>query len=585
MKMMKKNRFYLVAIISVLMLNACDQLDREVVTTWNEEQVNSIYSLTKERANAMYSDLPSGFLEIDGAMSASASDEAENTLETSSIQDFNIGSWDAVSNPDNVWAKYFKAIRNINLFLANSDNVNMDPLKLDPAKLAQYNTQVADIIRWKYEGRFLRAFYNFELIKRYGGIPIITTVMNLEDDASTVQRDSLAKCIRYITAECDSAAANLPIKPSGAELGRISKGAALALKAKVLLYAASDLWNTPSWAGGYAHAEYISLPDGANTVVRNARWKAAADAAKAVIDLTGTGYLLTGKYREMFQGALSYNNAENIFVRRNAASNDFEKASYPIGFDLAKSGNAPSENLVNAYEIKESATVAKPFDWSNPTHAANPYATTGATARDPRLFMTVVVNNSTFKARSIELWTGGKDGKGVNLASKTGYYLKKYVDENVDLNLNTTSIHSWSLIRLADVYLWYAEALNEYSQGHADIKIYVDKVRSRVGVAMPGIPAGSQSAIRDIIRHERQIELAFEGHRIWDLRRWMIAPTVLNAKLYGVDIAPNTAVAPTSFTYSKVAVEDRVFTPKMYFYPIPQSELLKMKSWSQNPLW
>ncbi|MBV5343948.1 RagB/SusD family nutrient uptake outer membrane protein, partial [bacterium] len=212
---MKKNIIYLVGLISLFLFQACDQLDREIVTDWNEEQVNSLYSLTRDRATAMYTDLPSGFSEIDGAMTASASDEAENTLETSDVQMFNIGSWDAVANPDNVWAKYFKAIRNVNLFLANSDNVNMDVLKLDPAKLTQYNTQVADIKRWKYEGRFLRAYYNFELIKRYGGIPIITEAMNADDDYTGIQRDSLAKCIRFITAECDSAAANLPVKPSG----------------------------------------------------------------------------------------------------------------------------------------------------------------------------------------------------------------------------------------------------------------------------------------------------------------------------------------------------------------------------------
>ncbi|OIP82846.1 MAG: RagB/SusD family nutrient uptake outer membrane protein [Porphyromonadaceae bacterium CG2_30_38_12] len=575
---MKKNIFYFLGIISLLHFTACDKLDREVITTWNKEEVNSIYSLTKDRATAMYADLPNGFTEIDGAMLASATDEAEHTLETSDVQSFNAGSWDAVTNPDNVWSNYFKAIRNVNLFLANSDGVNMDPLKLDPTKLATYNAQVADIKRWKYEGQFLRSYYYFELIKRYGGVPIITNVLYLGDNVSNIQRDSLAKCVRFIVNECDTAAKYLPVKPVGVELGRASKGAAMALKAKVLLYAASDLWNTPSWATGYANAEFISLPDGNNPVIRTARWKAAADAAKAVIDLAGTGYALALDYKAMFLGSQGYNSTEHIFVRRNAASNEFEKAVYPIGFDLAKSGNAPSQNLVDAYEVKKSATVAEAFDWSNPAHAANLY-----TGRDPRLEASVITNNSLFKARGIEIWTGGKDGKGINLATKTGYYLKKYVDENLDLNLGTTSIHTWSLIRLADVYLWYAEALNEYSPGHADIKKYVDLVRERKTVEMPKVPAGkTQTEMRDIIRHERHVELAFEGHRAWDLRRWMTAPAVLGAELKGVQITQTT---PGVYSYAKIKVEDRVFTPKMYFYPIPQSEILKMSNWKQNPLW
>jgi starch-binding outer membrane protein, SusD/RagB family len=302
-----------------------------------------------------------------------------------------------------------------------------------------------------------------------------------------------------------------------------------------------------------------------------------------VIDLPGTTYALYNNYRNLFITAQSFQSMEHILVRRNGASNTFESANYSVGFDNGKSGTTPSQNLVDAYEVKASATSAVPFNWSDPAHAANPYATTGATARDPRLFLNVIVNNTTYKSRTMEIWTGGKDGKGKDLATKTGYYLKKAVDENINLLTNTTSIHSWSLIRLADVYLWYAEALNEYSPGHADIKKYVDLVRGRAGVAMPPVPAGkTQAEMRDVIRHERQVELAFEGHRIWDLRRWMQAPAVLGAPLKGVEI---TQTAPAVYAYSVIKVEDRVFEPKMYFYPIPQQEILKMPNWAQNPLW
>jgi starch-binding outer membrane protein, SusD/RagB family len=571
-----KKKIYIIGVFALFLLNACQDLDREIITTLGENDVNKTYSFTMNRATALYTDLPAGFLEIDGAMMASMGDEAEHTLETSGVQDFNAGSWNALSNPDNVWAKYFKAVRNVNLFLATSDSVNLDAYRLDPTPSQQviYNTRRAEIKRWKYEGRFLRAYYYFELIKRYGGVPIIKNALTLGDEYAGIQRNSLQECVQFIVDECDSAALKLPAKYPDAELGRATKGAALALKAKVLLYAASDLWNTPTWASGYGKPELISLPAGD----RAARWKAAADAAKAVIDLPGTTYALFNNYRNLFITAQSFQNMEHILVRRNAASNTFERANYSVGFDNGNSGTTPSQNLVDAYEVKVNATSAVPFNWNDPAHAANPYA-----SRDPRLLLNVIVNNSTYKGRTMEIWAGGRDGKGKDLATKTGYYLKKAVDENINLLTNTTSIHSWSLIRLADVYLWYAEALNEYSPGNADIKKYVDLVRGRAGIAMPPVPEGlSQAEMRNVIRHERQVELAFEGHRVWDLRRWMQAPQVLGAPLNGLEI---TQSEPGKFNYTVVKVEDRVFEPKMYYYPIPQQELLKMPNWLQNPLW
>ena len=578
---MKKNIYIILAVITLFLLNSCEKLDQEIITTLSKQQVNSIYSYTQNRATALYTSLPSGFAEINGAMIASACDESEYTLETSNVQWFNIGSWNAIANPDDVWAKYFTAIRSCNLFLSTSDSVNLDAYRLDPTPSQQliYTTRLAQIKTWKYQARFLRAFYYFELVKRYGGVPIIKTALNLGDNVTAINRNSLQDCVDFITSECDSAATVLPAKYADTDLGNATKGAALALKAKVLLYEASDLWNTPSWATGYAHPELISLPSGDRT----ARWKAASDAALAVINLPGTTYALYTDYRNLFITGQGFQSMEHILVCRGTASNTLETANYSVGYDNGHSGNTPSQNLVDAYEVKVNATTAVPFDWTNPVHAANPYAPTGTLGRDPRMNLTVIYNNTTYKSRIVQLWTGGTDGAGKTWASKTGYYLKKYVDESLNLLTGTTSVHSWDLIRLADVYLWYAEALNEYNAGDANIAIYINKVRQRTGVAMPAVPAGlTQSQMRDVIRHERQVELAFEGHRIWDLRRWMLAPTVLGSPLKGVQI---TQTAPSTFTYNVITVENRVFDPKMYFYPIPQSELLKMPTWVQNPLW
>src|SRR5690606_16635724 len=209
----------------------------------------------------------------------------------------------------------------------------------------------------------------------------------------------------------------------------------------------------------------------------------------------------------------TFTSAEIIFARRQAANNTFEIANYPIGYDRGQSGTTPSANLVDIYEVTEGST-AVPFDWGNPAHAANPYAN-----RDPRLAFSVLTNNVAFKGRNIEIWNGGLDGKGRDQATRTGYYLRKYIDPNLNLVNNTTSVHTWIFIRLGEIYLNYAEAINEADPGNTEIaKDYVDRIRQRPTVAMPALPTGlTQEQMRERIRQERQVELAFEGHRIWDV--------------------------------------------------------------------
>ena len=576
-----KKYIYSISSCLVLLFSACQKLDREFVTTIGLKEIEQSFGNVSSLLNAIYADIPDGTLYIGGnAMMAAATDEAEFTNETSAIQNFNTGSWNAISNPDLVWDDYYRGIRKVNQFLLSTGKINLDPWKLDPSPSAQsvYTTNLATIKRWTYEARFLRAYFYFELVKRYGGVPMLNEALALDADFSTIKRSSLNECIQFITNECDSAAAQLPLNAStlpyvvGNDLGRATKLAALALKSRVLLYAASDLFNTPTWAAGFGQPELISLPAGD----RSARWKAASDAAKAVIDAAAVPTL--GAYKGLFN---TFNNAEIIFTRRSGASNQFERNNSPIGFNLGLSGNTPSQDLVDASEIKVDATTAVKFDWTNPTHAAAPYGTN----RDPRLLMTVIANNTTFgtPARAVQLHTGGLDGKPIINASKTGYYLRKYQIESLNLLNGNTGVHSWIILRYPEIYLNYAEALNEWSPGNADIKKYVDIVRARTGVAMPPIPAGlSQTQVRDRIRNEKQVEFAFEDHRFWDVRRWMIAPAVLGKPLRGVDITKN---ADNTFTYKPIIVEERTFSPKMYFYPIPQSELNIAKSLVQNPLW
>lgn len=558
------------SLILLIAVSCEDMLDREIITGTTEEAVASNERFMEYMVASVYSELPSNFQYIDGAMLASATDEAEHTIQTSAIQRFNTGDWNQFYNPDDAWGHYFKGIRKANNVLKLVDNINFDIYKLDPDPAQQivYQTKLERVHTWKYEIRFLRAFFYYELVKRYGGVPIIESVIDINSDEYTsLARNTLQECIQFITSECDSAAAALPEKLKLSAMGRASKGAALALKSEVLLYAASDLANSPGWANGVA-VEFISLPPGD----RNERWKKAADVALEVNNLTRARYELSESYPDIF---LNFDDPEIILARRNGYSNSFEAMSFSPGFE-GQGGTAPSQNLVDIYEVVDPATgTSMPFDWSNPDHTSDPFAN-----RDPRLGYNVITNNSEFKGRTMEIWTGGRDGKGNARATPTGYYLKKYVNPIIDLVQSNTSVHSWVFSRLAGVYLNYAEALNEYDPGNPDIKQYIDLIRNRVG--MPPTPDGlSQGEMRQWIRDERLRELAFEGGRIWDLRRWMTAPQVLSEPIRGLEI---NIQSDSTFSYNVIKVEDRVFREYMYFYPIPFNEI-SIFNWIQNPGW
>lgn len=572
-----KKLIYILSIALSLAITGCQKLDREFVTSLSKEQVDASYGNKSREVSALYNFIPDGMLYIgNNAMMASATDEAEHTFERSSIQSFNNGSWNQFNNPDNVWGNYYTGIRKANQVIVSLNKVDLDPIKLNPATQTLYKAQLAEVKRWGYEARFLRAYFYFELIKRYGGVPLLKEAVGLETDFTTIKRNSLQECIDFITIECDSAAPqlppyiDLPIYDATDVGRRATKFAALALKSRVLLYAASDLFNTPTWAGGYSNPEFISL----SGVDRATRWRAAANAAKDCIDAM-VSIPLNGSYQGVFN---NFNIPEIILAKRTTANNTFERNNHPVGFPSGGGLTTPSQNQVDAYEMR---TTGRPI--SDPTSgydASNPYLN-----RDPRLGFSIVVNNSNFgtPARPVQLFTGGLDGLPLPNASKTGYYLRKYVQESLNVQLNQTAVHSWIVFRLPELFLNYAEALNEVEPGNPNIKIFVDRVRARSSVAMPALPAGLlQIPMRERIRNERRVELAFEDHRFWDVRRWMQAPQFLGAPVKGVNISRVTA---TTFIFSNIDVENRVFEPKMYLYPIPQSDINIATGIKQNPLW
>jgi hypothetical protein len=348
--------------------------------------------------------------------------------------------------------------------------------------------------------------------------------------------------------------------------GRGTLGSALALKAKTLIYAASPQFNQTGDV---------------------AKWVRAAAACKDVIDLTTkypAFYALNATYSGLFQPtSWGVWNNEFLFARKFAAFNSFDAANFPISVKGGKTGACPTANLVDAYEMSNGTD----FSWANPAHAAAPY-----TGRDPRLAATVFVGGEKFNnATVLESWVGGNAGPGLFRASKTGYYLKKYINQSLDLNANATAPKIWSVMRLGEFYLFYAEAMNEaygpevkptgYTLSALDA---LNRIRTRAG--MPSIAAGiSKADLTSKIRRERQVELAFEDVRYWDLRRWKVAENYLNSDIYGVEITKNATT--NAFTYATKVVEKRVFdATKMYLHPIPQTEINKAQGvLIQNPNW
>ncbi len=569
-----KIKYFCFAFFLATLTSCEDWLDKQMVTSLDDEIVYTNYQNAMYAATSCYAYLPNGFFAIgsgtNSAMLASATDEAEFAQQSNAVHRMNNGAWMATDLPENPLFNNYQNIRKIYDFLDNVNRIDFDDIRKNPSQHGVYEERLENIKNMKQELKLLRAFYLFDLVKRFGGVPIFDHKTSLNDDYANTPRSSLQACVDTIVKICDTAADSLPITRTKEELGRLTSGVAKALKSEVLLFAASDLWNDPSWAGSYSHPELISLPTGD----RAQRWKAAADAAKAVIDMEGKAKYRLDSYSSLF-GENGFRSNEIIFCRRNGADNNFERNNLPISYDNVTGGNCPTQNLVDAFQVKE-GNKARDFDWSNAKDAANPFAN-----RDPRLRTFIVLNNTFFKQRNVEAWTGGRDGDGVRNATPTGYYLKKYVNPNSDLTKDEKTVHTWIYYRLAGIYLNYIEALNEYDPGNADIKKYYDKIRNRNGVKMPGLPSGlSQAEVRKLIRQERQVELCFEGQRMFDIRRWM-DKEALSEPIRALRITKNG----NSFTYSPYVLGQRVFSDKMYFYPIPQADINKDQALIQNPLW
>lgn len=507
--------------------------------------------------NDIYYALPDGYNRLGGnSMIASTTDEAVQSGNASEAQFMALGVWSASILRDDAWSSSYAAIRKANLFL------NEIYPKI-PDKLFRSDRTVELLVGQSY---FLRAFFYFELVKRYGGVPIITEVLGI-GDGTDIGRNNYDDCISFIVEQCNEAAAILPVTWGNAaiDFGRATKGAALALKSRTLLYAASPLYNDPSKPGN-------AVDHGAFS---EEKWQTAAQAAYDVINM-GI-YQLSNNYATFF--TTLDGNKEIIFNKMDERNNDIERLNGPTGFTNGAGGSCPSLDLVDSYQM----TNGSAFDWNNPVHAQNPFLN-----REQRFYVSVLYNGANWMGTKIQTYEGGKDLGNVN-STKTGFYMRKFMSEDARWfggSIGTT-LHCFPFIRYAEILLNFAEAMNEASDnpettgtiGLSSLSA-INMVRARAGV--PLLPTGlTKDAMRDKIQHERQIELAFEEHRHLDIRRWKIAESVLEEPVSGLKITNNDG----TFTYERKVAQNRIFRSEMYLYPIPQSEINRNSSLVQNTGW
>lgn len=512
-------------------------------------------------------------------------------------------SWTAQYTRHFQWAPLYANVRRTNIFFSKINSVKSDDkVKLDDLKGQAY---------------FMRAWTYFYLTNLYGGVPIITKVYGLNDEY-TVVRNSYDECIKFVVGQLDSAVMNLPTVY--ATNGRVSKGAALALKSRVLLYAASELHNSAKNSvvtSGFSKPDLLGYVGGDAT----ARWTAAKNAAKAVIDLgkyslykpaPAASDSVAQNFVELFT---SKGTTEDILLQFFTPKTNEDWDGYNPGLYLGPNGyhnwgaNTPLGDLVDDYEMKDGSK----FDWNNPVHKANPYL-----KRDARFYATILYEGVQWRKRPtdglaidpfskiqigyvydqsgkmikagldtrsgpIEDWNGGK----------TGYYVRKYVDPSVDPQYVKQDV-PFKHIRYAEMLLNYAEACIELGQD-AEARTYINMIRTRAG--QPAIAASvTGDVLKEAYRHERRIELAYEEHRFWDVRRWLIGP-VAYKQTSAVDVryvttetsvpayrkADGSTYGAPIFSKKDTPGDARAWLNKAYFFPIMRDEMNKNTKLVQNP--
>ncbi|QCX37396.1 RagB/SusD family nutrient uptake outer membrane protein [Aureibaculum algae] len=568
-----------------------------------EETFSRRTTVEKYLANA-YSQIPSEFAQRYTTSNNSGpwtggSDEAEYVWGFHMGNFLNIGDWNATTQEvSNLWSNFYRGIRSASTLIANINQCQ----DCSPDIINQYTA----------EARVLRAYFYYNLMRSWGPIILmpndpVSPDANLEELG--LERNSIDEVVTYITNELDQAATALQnISFSGSNAGRMSRPFALVIKQKTLLFAASPLFN-----GNTDYANLKNL-EGENLISQSLdvnKWRLAADAASAFIsEYVPNTYSL---YKE-FNDNGSYNpylstrnvmtvdwNKEIIYaLPEGGNSYHYDVSPYHLGAATeirGAGGLSVTQEMVDSYFTSNGRSIDDPqsgYQESGFSDYKAPFDFTARstynqwTNREPRFYVGVTYNNSLYFNRLFgdiitTTWYGGNSGRqaGSNDYPPTGYIVRK----NLPIGDRRNNSRSLPMFRLAEIYLDYAEALNEIEPGNADILKYLNLIRERAGIPQYGdidLPApSSQDALRIAIRKERRVELAFESVRYFDARRWKIAAEVFAGSTHGLDI---NARNENDF-YNVVTFEERVFRQQDYLWPIPQDELNSNTSLIQNTGW
>lgn len=571
--------FIFLLALSITACNKTDFLDAtgESLEVLDRAKTFSDSVRTMQFLTGIYEDLSYNFQLPGGSNNADFSkmcDEAEGKFPAGGNFDKVITQGTFASNfyggISNQWAKYYADINNANVFLAEVDG--------SPLSASQK-------ARTKAEARFLRAFYYHMLLKYFGGIPILGDQAYTTKEEATTKRNTYAECVDYIVSELDELATILPASYTGLNFGRITRGACLALKSRVLLFAASPLYNGGSTAANQELKELTAYP----TFDQN-RWELARTAA---LEVMNTGLYSLNVDNDTRPGNGFYKvfitrvNNELILPRPLPTGKQLETAHNPRSRGGSNFFHYPTQNLVDMFPMQNGLAITDPASGYN---ASNPYVN-----RDPRLGYTVIYNESLYYLQSerklapVYTYVGSGNDAIVavssNTATITGYYVRKMCDEQAAVTGGSNVDRSLPIIRYGEILLNYAEASNE--TGRIDDALgALKQIRERAGI-LPGagnrygLPsAPSKEALRNIIMNERAIELAFEQHRFWDLRRWKTGEPLLDGKyVQGMRITKSG----NNYTYNRINVRTRYFKELYYYFPISLSDVVINPNLLQNP--
>lgn len=575
---MRKIRI-IIPLAIIFFITGCNDnfLDLKPLDAVSEADVWQDLNLIELYVNDRYNELPHGFPQWAGGLRMTGiTDESYHMHEARFLDKYTQGGLTSGSLNmyyfNGFWLDAYSAIRNNNIFLENISNFQ--------------GVEEERIQRLTAEIRFLRAYFYTELISRYGGVPLIKETFELDSNFD-VPRSSFQECVEFIVNELDQAIEDLPNRNESVELefGRITKGAAIGLKIRALLFDASPLFNETN---------------------DQSKWRSVSDACEQLFNLSE--YSLSSDYQGLFLNPMD---SEVIFFKQFIDQYGFEVVDvlsdyyfhyrgghsidewrFPNG-DGGWISENPRQEFIDQYETISGVIPVLGYSGiaSNLVPIINPAATNynpnnPYENRDPRLRYSVLYDGTEFKGRDLEFWDGGKDSRDTDVdfwwnGSRLGYGIRKSLDENWELNSGTGSDQPWIYMRLAEFYLTYAEA--QYHLNNLSVAVdYVNMVRSRSGVNMP--PINSSGDLLAKIKHERKIELAFEGNRWYDARRWMDAQVDFAKDIVGVEVLRNPSNGSKSYRYFyfEGGTGNRSFPINHYLWPIPIEEIQK-SNLEQNP--